>query len=83
MHHHAVASMDTWQIPLGLYKENGKENGNHDIIGFYRGYIGRMEKKMETTSWPNTFPIRKHLIIPHAQSLNYAYKENSVYRRLP
>ena len=34
--------------------DNGKENGNYYIImgyllGLYRGYIGIMEKKMETT----------------------------------
>ena len=33
--------------------ENGKENGKllnyRDCIGFYRTYIGIMEKKMETT----------------------------------
>ena len=30
--------------------ENGKENGNYNsILGLYRGYIGIMEKKMETT----------------------------------
>ena len=35
---------------LGLYRDNGKENGNHHgILGLYRGYIGIMEKKMETT----------------------------------
>ena len=28
---------------LGLYRDNGKENGN-----YYRGYIGIMENKMET-----------------------------------
>ena len=40
------------RIILGLYWDNGKENGNYynglywDYIGFY---IGIMEKKMETT----------------------------------
>ena len=34
---------------LGLYRDNGKENGNDDIIrGTYSGYIGIMEKNMET-----------------------------------
>ena len=32
---------------LGLYRDNGKENGNYYIV--YQGYIGIMEKKMETT----------------------------------
>ena len=38
---------------MGLYRDNGKENGNYrDYIGFrvYWGYIGIMEKKMETTT---------------------------------
>ena len=41
---------------LGLYRDNGKENGNYynvKTIGLFRGYIGDyigiMEKKMETT----------------------------------
>ena len=40
----------------GLYWDNGKENGNYykglyrDYRGIvFKGYIGRMEKKMETT----------------------------------
>ena len=33
-------------VILGLYKDNGKENGNYR---YYRGYIGIMEIKMETT----------------------------------
>ena len=35
----------------GLNSNNGKENGNYyGILGFYMGgYIGIMEKKMETT----------------------------------
>ena len=38
-----------WYI-LGLYRGNGKEYGSyyHGVIGF-RGYIGVMEKRMETT----------------------------------
>ena len=48
-------------IILGLYWDNGKENGNYQnggcvcvyiyiyIYGLYWGYIGIMEKKMETT----------------------------------
>ena len=36
------------------YRDNGKENGNYHIIvghilGIFKGYIGIMEKKMETT----------------------------------
>ena len=51
-----------WGYILGLYWDNGKENGNYYnglyrdyrvytgvILGIYRGYIGIMEKKMETT----------------------------------
>ena len=44
---------------LGLYRDNGKENGNYYnalhrdyigyILGLYLGYIGIMERKMETT----------------------------------
>ena len=42
---------------LGIYRESGKENGNYrdygdyigSIKGSYLGYIGIMEKKMETT----------------------------------
>ena len=43
----------------GLYRDDGKENENYynalhrDYIGYifglYRGYIGIMERKMETT----------------------------------
>ena len=33
---------------IGLYKDNGKENGNY-YNGLHRGYIGTMEKNMETT----------------------------------
>ena len=33
---------------LGLYGDNGKENGNCYIV--YWGYIGIMEKNMETES---------------------------------
>ena len=36
------------EVPLGIYRENGKENGNYGSI-LYRGYIGLMEKNMETT----------------------------------
>ena len=32
---------------LGLYRDNGKENGNYSIV--YWGDIRIMEKKMETT----------------------------------
>ena len=40
-------------IIFGLYRDNGKENGNYrdhvGIIGYLLGsYIGIMEKKMET-----------------------------------
>ena len=40
---------------MGLYWDNGKENGNYynglyrGCIGLYWGYIGIMDKKMETT----------------------------------
>ena len=42
---------------LGIYWDNGKENGNYRdyrgyirvILGLYWGYIGIMENKMETT----------------------------------
>ena len=44
------------QVMSGFYWENGKENGNYrdcrgyiGIIGYILGFIGRMEKKMETT----------------------------------
>ena len=33
---------------LGLCRDNGKENGNYYIV--YWGYIGIMEKKIETTT---------------------------------
>ena len=43
-------------IVLGLYWDNGKENGNYKecrghigIIGLYWGYLEIMENKMETT----------------------------------
>ena len=32
----------------GLYRENARENGNYYIV--YKGYIGIMEKTMETTT---------------------------------
>ena len=32
----------------GLYRENGKDNGNYYMV--YRGYIGIMEKNMKTTT---------------------------------
>ena len=40
---------------LGLYRENGKEHGHYfmvyiGIIRYILGYIGIMEKNMETTS---------------------------------
>ena len=36
-------------VILGLYRDNGQENGNYYIIeGLYRGYIGIIENKMET-----------------------------------
>ena len=31
-----------------IHEDNGKENGNY-YLGLYRGSIGIMEKKMETT----------------------------------
>ena len=39
-------------VVLGLYRDNGKENGNyHSIIGLYIGVnTAIMEKKMETTT---------------------------------
>ena len=39
--------MDFIGYIMGLYWDNGKENG-HDLIVCW-GYIGMMEKKMETT----------------------------------
>ena len=36
-------------VLLGLHKDNGKSNGNYYIIGLFWGYIGILEKKMETT----------------------------------
>ena len=34
---------------LGIYRDNGKENGNYrDYRGLYWGYTGMMEKNMET-----------------------------------
>ena len=40
--------METTILYWGLYWDNGKENGNYYII--LGGYIGIMEKKMETTT---------------------------------
>ena len=43
--------MDKWDI-LGLYRDNGKQNGNYYNrvnIGICWGFIGIMEKEMETT----------------------------------
>ena len=35
----------------GYIGDNGKENGNYyNILGLYMGYIGIMEKEMETTN---------------------------------
>ena len=34
---------------LGLHRDDGKENGNYHRILGYRGYIGIMEKQVETT----------------------------------
>ena len=37
---------------MGLYRDDGKENGNYYNrvnIGIHWGYIGMMERKMETT----------------------------------
>ena len=35
------------------FRDNGKEAGNYSVIGiiqgFYRGYLGMMEKRMEAT----------------------------------
>ena len=42
-----------------LELDNGKENENYySILGLYRGYLGIMEKKMETTIvyWGCSFP---------------------------
>ena len=44
-----------WVFILGLYRDNGKENGNYySIIGVYigviLGYIGIMEKRVDTTT---------------------------------
>ena len=41
-------------IYFGLYRDNGQERGNYfmvyiGIIGYILGYIGIMEKNMETT----------------------------------
>ena len=42
--------METTIVYRGLYWDSGKENANYySILGLYRGYIGIMEKKMETT----------------------------------
>ena len=53
--------LDTCPGPLGILRDNGKENGNYrdykdytDYIGVimglgFTGYIGIMEKKMEST----------------------------------
>ena len=35
------------RVKLGLQWNNGEKNGNY-YDGLYRGYIGTMEKKMET-----------------------------------
>ena len=41
---------------LGLYRGNGKQNGNYySILGLYRGNIGIMENKMEMASPMNFF----------------------------
>ena len=45
------------EVQQGIYRDNGKENGNYRnyrdyigiIYGSYKGYMGIMEKKMETT----------------------------------
>ena len=39
---------DYIEIIIGLFRDNGELNGNY-YKGIYRGYIGIMEKKMETT----------------------------------
>ena len=46
-----VSCRVSWQSVLywGNIGDNGKENGNYGAIGLYRGYIGIMEKQMETT----------------------------------
>ena len=37
-------------VILGLYRDNGKEDGNYyNVKELYWGYIGIMEKNMETT----------------------------------
>ena len=42
--------------------ENGKENGNyHSILGLYWGYIGILEKNMETVGLiSKVLPILSH-----------------------
>ena len=44
---------------MGMYWDNGKENGNYYTVGFILGlywrYIEIMDKKMETTIQPSTW----------------------------
>ena len=45
-----IGIMKKWKLPyniLGLYGDNGKENGHYYIM--YWGYMGIMEKQLETT----------------------------------
>ena len=43
-----MAATIMWFI-LGLYRDEGQENGKYYNVVDYWGYIGKMEKKMETT----------------------------------
>ena len=52
------------RVPVGKPQawDNGKEDGNYySILGLYWGYIGIMEKKMETTIAldPNAFFLQQ------------------------
>ena len=44
---HREQEVEFLEGSLGLYGDNGKENGKYYIV--YRGYVGIVEKKMETT----------------------------------
>ena len=45
------AVSDTQKLAEAYIRENGKQNGNYylEALGLYRGDIGIMDKKMETT----------------------------------
>ena len=60
-----------------LHSDNGTQNGNcYSILGLYRGYIGIMEKKLET--------IRvQGLGFVHVQQCSLAIRRQSVLKSCP